>query len=184
MAKAKRKAAKVGPRRLIEVFEQKMNGKDRYDLRNIDKIGKDISKVEFDFENCNYGEDGPYPSMRDSTNGIRSIYVQGGYFWFIGVTAGGDWEYPVYFIIYLDKDGHTLRGYIPKDGNVWNYKTKSAFGNDEDADHAFLKKYYKDNVLDYDEEAEEGKIFCTDDAEMMLNEMLIERDIYNRIEVV
>lgn len=46
------------------------------------------------------------------------------------VIAGGDWEFPVAFIFY--SDGVKLRAYIPNDGNVWNKKFNSAYGNNDD----------------------------------------------------
>lgn len=183
MPKAKRKAAKVEPKAFLDLLFKKMeeldeiDGFDRYKLQDIDKVGKDISKVHFDFENCEFG---PFPSMDDSTNGVRTMYVQGGYLSFLGVTAGGDWEFPVYFIIYLDQDGKTFRAYIPKEGNVWNHKTKQALGNDEDKDAEFLKAYCKKNKIDFDEDHQ----FFSDDGDIMLNEARMRNDIYNRIEVV
>jgi len=89
------------------------------------KVEEDIGKVNFDFENweaaapgyCNCGDIMGY---RVAPNGLP----------FLGVTAGGDWEYPVFFIIYWD--GKKLRGYVPTDGNMWNTDTKEAYGNGED----------------------------------------------------
>ena len=48
------------------------------------------------------------------------------------VNAGGDWESPICFIIYWD--GKSLRGYVPTKGNVFNKKTKAAYGNEYDFD--------------------------------------------------
>ncbi|MBQ8806023.1 MAG: hypothetical protein IJZ68_06020 [Bacteroidaceae bacterium] len=63
---------------------------------------------------------------------------------FFGYLAGGDWEYPVFMIIYYD--GKKLRGYTPSYGNVVNLDCKCAFGSDgcemEDIP-AFRKKYAK-----------------------------------------
>lgn len=53
----------------------------------------------------------------------------------LGCRAGGDWEVPVFFIVYWD--GKKLRAYIPTDGNPYNLKEKRAFGNhDSDAEEA------------------------------------------------
>ena len=44
--------------------------------------------------------------------------------------AGGDWEYPVWFCIYID-DNNKLRVYVPYKGNTFNKYTKTAFGSEE-----------------------------------------------------
>jgi len=51
---------------------------------------------------------------------------------YLGVTGGGDWELPIFFIVY--HDGTELRGYVPKDGNTWNHIHNHAFGNADDDD--------------------------------------------------
>lgn len=93
-------------------------------------IEKDLSKVNFDMEN-----------VMDETDDTHLGYQMIGNLAVYALEAGGDWEFPVYFIIY--SDGKKLRGYIPKDGNAWNYDTKQALGNDEEADNKFLRKFYK-----------------------------------------
>jgi hypothetical protein len=95
-----------------------------------DQILKDLSKVNFDFEN--------YTSFRDNEEGFSTYPV--GYwelnpgFHVFFVNAGGDWEYPICFIFYWD--GKQIRAYIPEDGNAWNKKEKCAYGSEsnEDAD--------------------------------------------------
>jgi hypothetical protein len=89
-----------------------------------EKIQKDISKVEFDFENYEYVKGSGYNGCKDITG--YNVTSHGLPYW--GWVAGGDWEMPVFFIIYWD--GKNLRGYIPKDGNTWNTDTKKAYGND------------------------------------------------------
>lgn len=54
---------------------------------------------------------------------------------------GGDWEFPITFAVYWD--GKCLRGYIPRNGNIWNEYTKCAIGNDEEADEKFFRKSWK-----------------------------------------
>jgi hypothetical protein len=120
-------------------------------------VQKDLSKVKFDTENVEQ-DDKPqgayqegityakFPPMGFNTlpNGL-ALY---------GIYAGGDWEAPVYFIIYWD--GKKLRGYIPTDGNPWNRTTKEAYGNDEEDDAADCKKHFPDHdgddysTLDFD----------------------------------
>ena len=58
---------------------------------------------------------------------------------YLGMMAGGDWEYPVYFVIYWD--GRNLRAYIPTEGNLWNTKAKIAYGNDEEDGINILKRF-------------------------------------------
>jgi hypothetical protein len=63
---------------------------------------------------------------------------------FFGYLAGGDWENPVFMIIYYD--GKKLRGYTPSHGNAVNLDCKCAFGNDGcemEYVPAFRKKYGK-----------------------------------------
>jgi hypothetical protein len=196
-----RKAAEIEPEKLWELFQQKVQGlKDNpdcdseegyispYDFQNIDKIGEDLKKVQFDFENCEYEHQNEWGKW-EGMLGYRKEYPLS----YIGAMAGGDWEYPVYFIIYLDQDGKTFRAYIPKDGNQWNHDTKAAFGSaselgfGENADPDFVKKWVKKNrpdivasCVDFDEEFDgEG-----DACEIMFNKDAIRRDIKNRIEVV
>lgn len=60
--------------------------------------------------------------------------------------AGGDWEQPVAYILYLSAKGQ-LRVYVPRKGNVFNNITNEAFGNDEEKD----EKYCTIHKIDYDE---------------------------------
>jgi len=88
------------------------------------QIVKDLSKVEFDCENlCGLGEDWAGEEQygfHTLDNGLT----------FLGLAAGGDWEWPVYFIIYWD--GFKLRGYIPTKGNCYDVKNKIAWGNEDE----------------------------------------------------
>lgn len=86
-------------------------------------------KVEFDFENFEMESE-----RRTDLLGYRDL---GGLtVW--GMSAGGDWEFPVFFVVYYD--GKKLRAYVPRHGNPWNSTTKQAYGNDVDADLADAKK--------------------------------------------
>lgn len=51
-------------------------------------------------------------------------------FTFCGVKTGGDWEHPVFVILYWD--GSDIRAYIPKRGNAVNMDTMTAFGSESD----------------------------------------------------
>lgn len=81
----------------------------------------------------------------------------------------------------MDSDGTTLRSYIPKDGNTWNYDTESAFGNDEEADSTFLIRWAKDNNLSLSPRVIEQN--PTDNAEIMFDENKIIKDIENNIQI-
>lgn len=85
------------------------------------QIEKDLAKVVFDCENI------------DTKPWTRTINPLMGYntldngLSFLGITAGGDWEAPIFFIIYFD--GNKLRGYIPEKGNTWDVENRIAYGN-------------------------------------------------------
>lgn len=126
----------------------------------IKQLGKDI-KVSFDLENSCYDKGcfGPQSLMGYNVleNGLA----------FCGMCAGGDWEQPVFFCVYWD--GKKLRGYVPTDGNLWNTKTKEAYGNDEDADIKDIRKRYPDRF----EDDEEPDVECLDfEEDLILKDML------------
>lgn len=115
------------------------------------QVEKDLGKVSFDTENITSFADkgagdgfgfGPIVGFQELDNG----------FVYLGCAAGGDWEQPIFFIIYWD--GKKLRGYIPEDGNPYNKKTKTAFNNDTEADVAFIKSVVPDFCLENIDEFE------------------------------
>lgn len=99
------------------------------------KIWKDIRKVDFDFENYSFESEDAYSGCKLITG--HQIHDNG--MPYFGVVAGGDWEMPVFFIIYWS--GTELRGYVPTDGNVWNTDHKSAYGNNEDDSDNIKKRW-------------------------------------------
>ncbi len=151
---------------------------------NDSKIRKDLSKVDFDFENIDVGDDGFL-----SNTGFRKL--ENG-FTYLLCAAGGDWETPVGFIIYWD--GKSLRGYIPTLGNTFNLKYKCAFGSEEN--HADDYDEVCDEIFD---EFEYDDTFCGEppyfvkmlkesstpledyDGEYDLDLELFEEDIAHRI---
>lgn len=96
---------------------------------NATQVMKDIAKIDFDLENI-------VEQRLESINGCN----------YLGVLAGGDWEYPVWFFIYSDEK--SLRGYVPIRGNAVNTINKSAFGNGEDQDKQYLNKYGHEEPMD------------------------------------
>lgn len=106
------------------------------------RVEKDLSKVQFDTENfeCEVGETW-------GTNTIDGFRTLENGMTYLGCSAGGDWEHPVFFIIYWD--GKELRGYIPADGNTWNKQYKTAYGSEQESD-----KYQKQIAKMTDDEIE------------------------------
>lgn len=106
---------------------------------------KDL-KVSFDTENVSISQKdfGPNNLM-----GYRTLDTG---LTFLGWAAGGDWQHPVYGIIYWD--GERLRAYVPTDGNPYNTDTNRAYGDGDknNADFKNAKKrwpeYYKDKTAD------------------------------------
>lgn len=92
-------------------------------------IEKDLSKINFDLENCSVGNADPeyddggyceYPvGYEVLSNGLPVLFVN----------AGGDWECPICFCLYYD--GKYVRAYIPKNGNLYNKKEKCAYGSED-----------------------------------------------------
>ena len=105
------------------------------------QVSKDLDKVDFDCENMSADTSevwGETESGKGDAKDYVGLHTLGNGLSYLGVTAGGDWETPLFFIVYWD--GENLRGYVPKDGNTWNTKNNCAFGNDEEADEAFFKQ--------------------------------------------
>jgi len=86
-------------------------------------VEKDLKKVKFDAENLESEPQGRIPDKK-----VMGYHTLASGLTFCGFMAGGDWEIPLFFIIYWD--GEKLRGYIPEDGNCYHKKLKTAFGNE------------------------------------------------------
>ena len=93
------------------------------------KVYKDITKIQVDFENC--GCDFPRPN--EDERGILGFWTTSTGIPVLGCYAGGDWEDSVFFVLYPETTT-SIRAYVPKDGNTWNLKTKTAWGSGEDED--------------------------------------------------
>lgn len=91
--------------------------------KNLKDLLNDISKVKFDWENCD-----KYGDIRTNSNGVSYVTVR----------VGGDWEIPVIFAVYYD--GKKFRGYIPTHGNSFDRKRKVALGNNDELDNEYVKK--------------------------------------------
>lgn len=55
---------------------------------------------------------------------------------------------PIFFCIYWS--GKELRAYIPKEGNLWNTDTKSAYGDNPESDLKNLRKRFGKNLTEED----------------------------------
>jgi len=155
------------------------------------KVEKDLKKVDFDWENYEYSPGETYCDEDD----IGGFHTLENGLTYLGVTAGGDWEWPLFFIIYWD--GKKLRGYIPKKGNVWNSITKTAYGNDcgepEDVtDLADIKKKFPNETKEIIDELKEDGVDVVYDPEddrnldhfehlIKFDSCLLEEDILERI---
>ena len=91
------------------------------------QIFEDLSRVEFDWENFYTN---PYGSDVDA---IMGFWVTESGVPVLGCLAGGDWEYPIQFVLYPESETK-LRAYLPtvEEGNVYNTKTNMAYGNEEE----------------------------------------------------
>jgi len=97
------------------------------------KIQDDLKKIDFDCENVTDPDDEEGFDMPGFTHGYDTLPNGVPVCW---CGAGGDWEMPLAFCLYIGEDS-SLRAYVPKDGNCYNFETKKAIGNwspdDEDA---------------------------------------------------
>ena len=90
------------------------------------EVEKDLKKVNFCDENVEW-EKGEGLCGCEKITGFHTLSNG---LTCLGVTAAGDWETPLFYIIYWS--GLELRAYIPIDGNFWNTDTKTAYGSEED----------------------------------------------------
>ena len=105
------------------------------------QIKKDL-KIEFDFENFECETSKGY----NGAEGITGLRTLSNGLAYVGCSAGGDWEIPVFFIVYWD--GQKLRAYIPTKGNPFNRTEKQAYGNNAQADYEDMKKVYPELTED------------------------------------
>lgn len=145
---------------------------------SLGKVYDDWSKIDFDLENF-------YADPRDSTEDWHLGFQQlNNGFTYVGVVAGGDWEFPVYAIIY--HDGTTFRGYIPTKGNTYNTVTKSAFGSesnfetDTETEFDLIKKGLAVKGADVSN-ATESNIYELYEQYLVFDYVSIKNDIEERI---
>ena len=103
------------------------------DAVSLSKVSSDLKKVNFDTENLEpFGTEDSYNHLPglENLDGYEMLGPEGAQFPVLWVAAGGDWELPLVFVLYIGQKGE-LRGYIPEDGNCYNKKAKAAYGNNE-----------------------------------------------------
>ena len=97
--------------------------------------------------------------------------------------AGGDWEIPVYFMVYYD--GKRIRVYVPTVGNTWRQDLKQALGNVDKAQRGIKT----DDEYVYDELLKDKLIDKTDYGPGRIAEYIVAKkdlmikDFSNRLEV-
>ena len=164
-----------------EYEDYKYSGEIMSALLNNTTIDKDIQKISFNYENSEYD------SIEVLNNGLPVMKC----------VAGGDWEYPVYFIIYWD--GKQFRGYTPENGNTFNRITRTASGSEGDYgieiahnsgyyNREILKKLIPEirdiiDLLNKEEFQEKIDEIFERYQDLIPDWDLMEKDIINRIEV-
>lgn len=127
---------------------------------NDDTIRAD-NKFNADAENIIIGTNGDFCNYEEGENDIgrhlMGLQTLPNGLTFYGYMAGGDWEYPVFLIIYFD--GKKLRSYTPSYGNCVNLDCHTAFGSENDAERnidydKLIAKYIKNGWV-FDEDGEE-----------------------------
>lgn len=103
-----------------------------YEIVYEKQMQEDFKGVEFDCENVTEPDDEEGFSMPGFKHGYDVLPNGVPVCW---VGAGGDWEDPLAFCMFIGEDGE-FHAYIPKDGNAYNFKLNRAFGNwyDEEQD--------------------------------------------------
>jgi hypothetical protein len=128
-----------------------------------DRINKDLMKVQFDFENFEWEGKGfgNLPcGFQVLKNGLPVLFCN----------AGGDWENPICFILYWD--GKEIRAYIPKNGNPWDKKYKTAMGSEQESQKWEAEGHdWTEDLIERTEEEQDA------------DPMAIEEDIIGRIKI-
>jgi hypothetical protein len=164
------------PEMIEELYDKLCQKQEEEFLSPFDIIPEKDFKVRFNDENfelpwmdCEWSESGFY-----EVNGTTIALC----------CAGGDWETPVYFAIYIEKGGKRLRAYIPTIGNQFDFYCKTAFGSQEDVDCESLwpKEFVQEDYDIYE---------CARDSQLELWREFVEencnvddmlKDIASRIE--
>jgi hypothetical protein len=137
------------------------------DKKSENWIKKDFKGIKFDWEN--------YDIVGDVRT-TKSIPYQ-------LFNAHGDWEIPVYFMIYYD--GKKIRVYVPTVGNTWRQDLKQALGNvykaqrDIKSDDEYVyEELLKDKLIDKQDNVPGGIA-----EHIVADKDLMIKDFSNRLEV-
>ena len=137
------------------------------DKKSENWIKKDFKGIKFDWEN--------YDIVGDvrTTKGIPYQLFN----------AHGDWEIPVYFMVYYD--GKKIRVYVPTVGNTWRQDLKQALGNvykaqkDIKSDDEYVyDELLKDKLIDKQDKVPGGIA-----EHIVADKDLMIKDFSNRLEV-
>lgn len=139
---------------------------------NSAQIEKD-QKIEFDWENFAHPESADFG---DGHVGFRQLNG----FCVALCCAGGDWEAPVFFVLYLD-DKNKVRMYIPTLGNSFNKFNKCAFGSEDD--DSWVEEHFNNWGLTDPDEIDDAKERFIDHIYDTVNEDAMLADIEGRIAV-
>lgn len=93
----------------------------------------DISVVNFDTENMEeFGNEYSYNHLPglENLDGYEMLGEGDSAFPVLWVAAGGDWELPLVFVLYIGDDGK-LHACVPEDGNAYNHEKQTAYGNND-----------------------------------------------------
>ena len=88
------------------------------------------SHIKFSTENYTEAESSSDEDGQFRTPGFKAGYDITCSIPFRWVAAGGDWEKPVVFIVFINQHDE-LDVYVPKDGNVYDKDKNAAYGNYE-----------------------------------------------------
>lgn len=196
-----RKAARIGQeeleQRILRSLLEHENGPNEEDISKdgrLDLISTDLGfalcnllrkdvKVRFDGENFD-AERG----FSNSGEHLSGFHTLDNGLTFLGCESGGDWEHPVFFVVYWD--GKKIRAYVPTDGNPWNTDTKEAYGNNHGLDFRNAVKRYPEMYSGLLEELEaEAEDLDDDDPPSIVRDDVgfewdkIKADIKGRISV-
>lgn len=144
------KFVKLPQKEFEEKIEEFFKSEDDYYAYSMNNISDAVSdcEVNFDFENFEYTRD-KYCEHQPIENIMGNCQV--GDFQFCGCSAGGDWEWPVYFVLYWN--GEKICAYIPQSsGNRFNRISKQAYGNsptyDYDENNRMFELEYTEDAVD------------------------------------
>jgi len=146
-------------------------GDDYLDYSPLDALPESDLKITFDSEN--FGTPwSKYESSRRDTGWYEINGTTVALCW-----AGGDWERPVWFAVYVEHGGKRLRAYIPTVGNCFDIYCKTALGSQGNWGPD-PEKVWPQDFLDNDDRIRDWEEYLADHVD--IDDML--KDIAARIE--